>query len=85
MEIKCCFNQATCHISVVSVQEGENGPDGKIAKSVEHRLLQDTVYSPSYNREVRPALRDSDVVKVALSMKLVQIVDVVSCDELLFL
>lgn len=59
-----------------TVKEGEQGPDGKIAKSVEHRLLQDTVYSPSYNREVRPALREKDVVNVGFSMTLVQIVDV---------
>ncbi|XP_068725040.1 neuronal acetylcholine receptor subunit alpha-7-like isoform X1 [Montipora capricornis] len=58
------------------VRKGAKGPDGKIAKSVEHRLLQDTVYSPSYNREVRPALRDEDVVNVGFSMTLVQIVDV---------
>ena len=61
----------------ILVKEGAQGPDGKIAKSVEHRLLQDTVYSPSYNREVRPALNETDVVNVGFSMTLVQIVDVV--------
>lgn len=59
------------------VKPGEVGPDKKIAKSAEHRLLQDLIYSDSYNREVRPALVDKDVVKVAFSLKLVQIVDVV--------
>ena len=64
------------------VREGEYGPDGKIAMSVEHRLLQDLIYNPSYSREVRPALRNEDVLKVAFSLKLVQIVDVVSYEEL---
>ncbi|KAJ7339488.1 hypothetical protein OS493_005886 [Desmophyllum pertusum] len=59
------------------VKPGEVGPDKKIAKSAEHRLLQDLIYSDSYNREVRPALVDKDVVKIAFSLKLVQIVDVV--------
>lgn len=64
------------------VREGEYGPDRKIAMSVEHRLLQDLIYNPSYSREVRPALRNDDVLKVAFSLKLVQIVDVVSYEEL---
>ena len=46
--------------------------------TTEHRLLQDIIYTDSYNREVRPALRDSDVVTVLFGVKLVQIVDVVS-------
>jgi len=44
--------------------------------SVEHRLLQDVIYSPSYSKEVRPALHDQDVLRVWFSLKLVQIVDV---------
>lgn len=77
-----CANVISCRTKIliyftILVKEGEQGPDGKIAKSVEHRLLQDTVYSPSYNREVRPALRETDVVNVGFSMTLVQIVDVV--------
>lgn len=55
---------------------GQRGPDKKIAKIAEHRLLQDIIYADSYNREVRPALRDSDVVTVLFEVKLVQIVDV---------
>ena len=58
------------------------GPDGKIAKSAEHRLLQNLIYSSSYNREVRPVLNDDDVMRVTFTLKLVQIVDVVSCDWL---
>lgn len=46
--------------------------------TTEHRLLQDIIYTDSYNREVRPALRDGDVVTVRFEVKLVQIVDVVS-------
>ena len=62
----------------VSAAPGQRGPDKKIAKIAEHRLLQDIIYTDSYNREVRPALRDSDVVTVLFEVKLVQIVDVVS-------
>lgn len=68
---KLCFR-------LVLVKLGEKGPDNKIAKSAEHRLLQDLIYSESYNREVRPALHEKDVVKVSFSLSLVQIVDVVS-------
>ena len=67
---------------VFLVREGESGPDGKIAMSVEHRLLQDVIYSPSYSKEVRPALHDQDVLRVWFSLKLVQIVDVVSYQDL---
>lgn len=61
-----------------SAQKGERGPDDKIAKSTEHLLLQDLIYTKSYNREVRPALHDKDVLRVTFTLKLVQIVDVVS-------
>ena len=60
-----------------SVKEGELGADNKIAMTVEHRLLQDLIYSESYSREVRPALHDNEVLRVAFSLALVQIVDVV--------
>ena len=66
------------YFCLVLVKPGEKGPDNKIAKSAEHRLLQDLIYSDSYNREVRPVLHDKDVVKVSFSLSLVQIVDVVS-------
>ena len=65
-------------LSFLLVKVGEKGPDEKIAKTVEHRLLQDLIYSKSYSREVRPALHNSDVLRVQFSMSLVQIVDVVS-------
>ena len=65
-------------MSFLPVKVGEKGPDEKIAKTVEHRLLQDLIYSKSYSREVRPALHNSDVLRVQFSMSLVQIVDVVS-------
>ena len=66
---------------LVSVKEGERGADGKIAMTVEHRLLQDLIYSESYSREVRPALHDNEVLRVAFSLSLVQIVDVVSYED----
>ena len=50
--------------------------------SAEHRLLQNVIYNPSYNKEVRPVINDDDVMKVEFTLKLVQIVDVVSCDWL---
>ena len=65
-------------MSFLLVKVGEKGPDEKIAKTVEHRLLQDLIYSKSYSREVRPAVHNSDVLRVQFSMSLVQIVDVVS-------
>ena len=71
MDDKLCF-------CLVLVKPGEKGPDNKIAMSAEHRLLQDLIYSESYNKEVRPALHEKDVVKVSFSLSLVQIVDVVS-------
>ena len=71
-------NNSEQKLSFLLVKVGEEGPDEKIAKTVEHRLLQDLIYSKSYSREVRPALHNSDVLRVQFSMSLVQIVDVVS-------
>lgn len=48
--------------------------------SAEHRLLQNLIYTSDYNKEVRPVINDDDVMKVVFTLKLVQIVDVVSCD-----
>ena len=78
-----CLYRFLSSLLTFLVRIGERGPDDKTAKTVEHRLLQDTVYSSSYNREVRPVLKETDVVNVSFSMTLVQIVDVVSYAKLL--
>ena len=53
------------------------GPDGKVATSTEHRLLQDIIYTSAYDREVRPVVTYEDQLKILFQLKLVQIVDVV--------
>ncbi|XP_048587538.1 neuronal acetylcholine receptor subunit alpha-7 isoform X2 [Nematostella vectensis] len=57
-------------------EKPEVGPDGKVAMSAEHRLLQDVLYHNDYDKEVRPVMNNHEQLKVYFALKLVQIVDV---------
>ena len=71
-----CFS-ANCFAALTPVGP-KRGPDGKIPRSKEHELLQDLIYTENYDNKVRPVLENGDILTVNFTLKLVQIVDVVS-------